>query len=192
MHNSHFVHGILKYVLRNWNLINLIILASSWTFLSETKFFVDDWAWWAAVYGVAQSRTRLKRLSGSSTAVKNTKTTKAVQHCLVCATGLTLSHTTAFVNIISRHIYTAKQTISEYYYIHSFDLTNSLKKSRGPPWTHRSCFENYCPTHPLRVIAHVTSPRNFTFSFVPPFNLYKLRFSTYILLHIVHYIIFLS
>ena len=28
----------------------------------------DGGAWWAAVYGVAQSRTRLKRLSGSSSA----------------------------------------------------------------------------------------------------------------------------
>ena len=27
----------------------------------------DGEAWWAAVYGVAQSRTRLKRLSSSST-----------------------------------------------------------------------------------------------------------------------------
>ena len=26
----------------------------------------DEGAWWAAVYGVAQSRTRLKRLSSSS------------------------------------------------------------------------------------------------------------------------------
>ena len=26
----------------------------------------DSRAWWAAVYGVAQSQTRLKRLSGSS------------------------------------------------------------------------------------------------------------------------------
>ena len=26
----------------------------------------DGWAWWAAIYGVAQSRTRLKRLSSSS------------------------------------------------------------------------------------------------------------------------------
>ena len=29
---------------------------------------MDGGAWWAAVYGVAQSRTRLKRLSSSSTA----------------------------------------------------------------------------------------------------------------------------
>ena len=29
----------------------------------------DEGAWWAAVYGVAQSRTRLKRLSSSSPAV---------------------------------------------------------------------------------------------------------------------------
>ena len=29
----------------------------------------DGGAWWAAVYGVAQSRTRLKRLSSSSSGV---------------------------------------------------------------------------------------------------------------------------
>jgi len=31
----------------------------------------DGGAWWAAVYGVAQSRTRLKQLSSSSSALKN-------------------------------------------------------------------------------------------------------------------------
>ena len=40
----------------------------SWTF--PKKIFItcprDGGAWWAAVYGVAQSRTRLKRLSSSS------------------------------------------------------------------------------------------------------------------------------
>ena len=30
---------------------------------------MDRGAWWAAVYGVAQSRTRLKRLSSSSSSV---------------------------------------------------------------------------------------------------------------------------
>ena len=30
----------------------------------------DGGAWWAAVYGVAQSRTRLKRLSSSSSSAK--------------------------------------------------------------------------------------------------------------------------
>ena len=35
-------------------------------------------AWWAAVYGVAQGRTRLKRLSSSSS--KGTKILHAVQH----------------------------------------------------------------------------------------------------------------
>ena len=29
----------------------------------------DSWAWWAAVYGVAQSQTRLKRLSSSSSSM---------------------------------------------------------------------------------------------------------------------------
>ena len=31
----------------------------------------DGGAWWAAVYGVAQSRTRLKRLSSSSRDISN-------------------------------------------------------------------------------------------------------------------------
>ena len=31
----------------------------------------DGGAWWAAVYGVAQSRTRLKRLSSSSSSVES-------------------------------------------------------------------------------------------------------------------------
>ena len=30
----------------------------------------DSGAWWAAVYGVAQSRTRLKRLSSSSSSIR--------------------------------------------------------------------------------------------------------------------------
>ena len=30
----------------------------------------DGGAWWAAIYGVAQSRTRLKRLSSSSSSMK--------------------------------------------------------------------------------------------------------------------------
>ena len=43
----------------------------------------DGGAWWAAVYGVAQSRTRLKRLSSSSRLVTDmgtgdTKTNKVV------------------------------------------------------------------------------------------------------------------
>lgn len=57
-----------------------------------------------------------------------------------------------------------RQTTSRYYYVHSFDLTNSLKSSWGSPWIHRSRFENYCPTHLSRAIANVTSLRNFTTS----------------------------
>ena len=33
----------------------------------------DEGAWWAAVYGVTQSRTRLKRLSSSSSSSRNGK-----------------------------------------------------------------------------------------------------------------------
>ena len=37
---------------------------------------MDRGAWWAAVYGVTQSRTRLKRLSSSSSSSKQLKFTK--------------------------------------------------------------------------------------------------------------------
>ena len=39
----------------------------------------DGVAWWAAVYGVAQSRTRLKRLSSSSSPIQNSQ--KSVFNC---------------------------------------------------------------------------------------------------------------
>ena len=34
---------------------------------------MDRRAWWAAIYGVAQSRTRLKRLSSSSSSILSNK-----------------------------------------------------------------------------------------------------------------------
>ena len=40
----------------------------------------DGGAWWAAVYGVAQSRTRLKRLSSSRDFFKKIRDTKGTFH----------------------------------------------------------------------------------------------------------------
>ena len=51
----------------------------------------DGWAWWAAIYGVMQSRTRLKRLSSSSS---STRERMKLKHCLtpcVLATQLCLT-----------------------------------------------------------------------------------------------------
>ena len=46
----------------------------------------DRGAWWAAVYGVAQSRTRLKRLSSSSSSSKVfTKNGKECNWCVICS-----------------------------------------------------------------------------------------------------------
>ena len=47
----------------------------------------DGGAWWAAVYGVAQSRTRLKRLSSSSSRqlIKSRDSTLPTKVCLVKA-----------------------------------------------------------------------------------------------------------
>ena len=42
----------------------------------------DGGAWWAAVYGVAQSRTRLKRLSSSSSSTREGNGTPLQHSCL--------------------------------------------------------------------------------------------------------------
>ena len=45
----------------------------------------DGGAWWAAVYGVAQSRTRLKRLSSSSSLFPHQVATMAATVCVLAA-----------------------------------------------------------------------------------------------------------
>ena len=42
----------------------------------------DRGAWWAAIYGVAQSRTRLKRLSSSSSSITNTHINTQTHGCM--------------------------------------------------------------------------------------------------------------
>ena len=44
----------------------------------------DRGAWWAAVYGVAQSRTRLKRLSSSSSSMRENGASQVVQWQRIC------------------------------------------------------------------------------------------------------------
>ena len=51
----------------------------------------DGGAWWAAVYGVAQSRTRLKRLSSSSS-IPETNTTFLISCTPIKKTKYLLSH----------------------------------------------------------------------------------------------------
>ena len=51
-------------------------------------------AWWAAVYGVAQSRTRLKRLSSSSSNISGTSSPR-----MKSVTGMGLSHLHVMVSI---------------------------------------------------------------------------------------------
>ena len=48
----------------------------------------DGRAWWAAVYGVAQSRTRLKRLSSSSTVSQTQRHLPSFTHLKERALGL--------------------------------------------------------------------------------------------------------
>ena len=50
---------------------------------------MDGGAWWAAVYGVAQSRTRLKRLSSSSS---SKYTPECKEFCIFLEGGVGLFH----------------------------------------------------------------------------------------------------
>ena len=51
----------------------------------------DDRAWWAAVYGVSESRTRLKRLSSSSSIQIHTHRGKMTQ-CLLLFQNFKIEH----------------------------------------------------------------------------------------------------
>ena len=55
----------------------------------------DGGAWWAAVYGVAQSRTRLKRLSSSSRGTKGLSEASPAQE----------DQSAAFSSLLRRHSY---------------------------------------------------------------------------------------
>ena len=55
----------------------------------------DGGAWWAAVSGVAQSRTRLKRLSSSSSSkLPMSLAQQGLWSCKLCPAGLTKAHET--------------------------------------------------------------------------------------------------
>ena len=57
----------------NYEILMIEIIKSTAVFLSGESHG-DGGAWWAAVYGVSQSRTRLKRLSSSALGNKESDT----------------------------------------------------------------------------------------------------------------------
>ena len=73
----------------------------------------DGGAWWAAVYGVTQSRTRLKRHSSSSSIH-----TYAFTHIFIHSHVLTLTHTHNHT-----HIHTYIHAVT-YAVTHTFSLTH--------------------------------------------------------------------
>ena len=63
----------------------------------------DGGAWWAAVYGVAQSRTRLKRLSSSSSSSNYIKRQKALINKIRDVKGEIIIDTTEIQRIIREY-----------------------------------------------------------------------------------------
>ena len=57
---------------------------------------VDRGVWWAAVHGVAQSRTRLKRLSSSSVPIRSSRTWLTKYICLI----LWLTKTSQYIPLV--------------------------------------------------------------------------------------------
>ena len=81
-----------SYHLPNKTLTDPVFVNSVYVML-EISLTQDGEAWWAAVYGVAQSRTRLKRLSSSSSMVVwaylRFGRTSITQSVLVCPASMT-------------------------------------------------------------------------------------------------------
>ena len=71
----------------------------------------DGGAWWAAVYGVAQSRIRLKRLSSSSSSRRQQHTFKVLYVYLLCSCIMWYIH--IGVNNIPQGIFPS-QNFNEY------------------------------------------------------------------------------
>ena len=67
----------------------------------------DSGAWWAAVYGVAQSRARLKRLSSSSSSSSLIHSSYTHIHSHICAHGLEVTIHTHHSHILTQKTYAA-------------------------------------------------------------------------------------
>ena len=98
----------------------------------------DREAWWAATYGVAQSRTRLKWLSSSSSSSPTRNRTWAPLHCRcrVLTTGLLESPLLpAFVNkVLLQHSYLLSQDTFLQRWVIAMDTTWSRKPKRLLIW----------------------------------------------------------
>ena len=66
----------------------------------------DRGAWWAAVYGVAQSRTRLKRLSSSSSSINSTSTLMYCEKVKVLVALIFLTWEQTWVSCIAGRFFT--------------------------------------------------------------------------------------
>ena len=59
----------------------------------------DGRAWWAAVYGVAQSRTRLKRLSSSSSSIDKRRYLRLALSSVLVVVGVLVESVSVIINL---------------------------------------------------------------------------------------------
>ena len=105
----------------------------------------DGGAWWAAVYGVAQSRTRLKRLSSSISAYYISGTFLSTSHLLVHLTlPIILSGSYIIISIYRWRIEVPRGQIT------------CSRQGSHPRWSwfHSLC-SRICPSQPSKMLAWI-------------------------------------
>ena len=105
-------------------------------------------AWWAAVYGVTQSRTRLKRLSSSSIAsIILPRASKQIKDILICLELMPLC-TTTYKSIR----FLLRQEVNSSHFFHALVGKKYLYLSHEEwqvphTWIHRRCWPEWWLTH---------------------------------------------
>ena len=105
-------------------------------------------AWWAAVYGVAQSRTRLKRLSSSRIAsIIQSRASKQIKDILICLELIPLCTTT-----YKSTKFLPRQEVNSSHFFHALVGKKYLYLSHEEwqiphMWVHLRCWPEWWLTH---------------------------------------------
>ena len=86
----------------------------------------DRGAWWAAIYGVAQSRTQLKRLSSSSSSSSSRAMSAVIQHPLQRVIKALMAQEYTFLKTFQQNIWNNEEYFSFIFIKEHINLDNML------------------------------------------------------------------